>query len=93
MAISQALRSKIHQGLSPMIGEEASEAMLGEFPAREADEPATRDFVRLQASELRAEIARLDARISDRLRDQTRWIAGAMAVGMGLAAGIARIGG
>jgi hypothetical protein len=37
---------------------------------------------------VRTEIAQLEARIDDRFREQTMWMAGAMTVGMGLAAGI-----
>jgi hypothetical protein len=33
-------------------------------------------------------MAQLEARINDRFREQTMWLAGAMTVGMGLAAGI-----
>lgn len=37
---------------------------------------------------VRAEIAHLESRINDRFREQTMWMAAAMTVGMGLAAGI-----
>jgi hypothetical protein len=37
---------------------------------------------------VRAEINALEARINERLRQQTMWMAGAMTIGMGLAAGI-----
>jgi hypothetical protein len=73
--------------------------MLSQFPARDLDEPVTKDFVRAEIADVRAElealrgelhteIAQLEARINDRFREQTMWMAGAMTVGMGLAAGI-----
>jgi hypothetical protein len=92
-------RSSIFQSLTPIIGEEEAEALLSQFPARDLDEPVTKEFVRAEISEVRAEIAglrgemhseiaRLEARINDRFREQTMWMAGAMTIGMGLAAGI-----
>jgi hypothetical protein len=95
MALSTRHRSPIFQALSPIIGQEEAEAMLSQFPARDLDEPVTKEFVRAEIAEVRAEfsvvrteIAQLEARINDRFREQTMWVAGAMTVGMGLAAGI-----
>ena len=146
MALSTRHRSSIFQTLSPILGEEEAEAMLSQFPARDLDEPVTKEFVRAELADtraelraeladtraelraeiadtraelraeiadvrseiadlrtevsdlrgevrseiglVRAEIAQLEARINDRFREQTMWMAGTMAVGMGLAAGI-----
>lgn len=88
MALSTRHRSSIFQSPSPLIGEEETEAMLSQFPARDLDEPVTKEFVRAEIAGVRAEIAQLEARINDRFREQTMWMAGAMTVGMGLAAGI-----
>lgn len=88
MALSTRHRSSIFQTLSPILGEEEAEAMLSQFPARDLDEPVTKEFVRAEVAGVRAEIAQLEARINDRFREQTLWMAGAMTVGMGLAAGI-----
>ncbi len=100
MALSQKHRSSIYQTLTPIIGEEEAEAVLSQFPARELDEPATKEFVRAEIAGVRAEIAgvraevsALEARISDRLREMTIWLVGAMTVGMGIAAGIGRLAG
>jgi hypothetical protein len=41
------------------VGEEAAEAMLAQFPSRDADEPATKDFIAAQIAEVRSEIAEL----------------------------------
>ena len=91
MALSQKNRSSIYQGLTPIIGEEAAEAMLSQFPARELDEPVTKEFVRAEIAEVRAEIATLEARINGRLREMTMWMAGSITAGMGLAAVIGRL--
>ena len=98
MAISQKHRSTIYQNLAPIIGEEEAEALLSQFPSRDLDEPVTKEFVRAEIADvraefagLRAEFAGLRAEMHERLRSQTIWIASAMAVGMGIAAGIGRL--
>jgi hypothetical protein len=88
-------RSSIYRSLSPVIGKEETEALLAQFPARDAEEPATKDFVRTEAAQVRAEVAALEARMNERFRQQTMWTAGAITVsmtaGMGLAASIATL--
>ena len=84
MALSQKHRSSNYQQLSPILGEEEAEALLSQFPARDLDEPVTKDFVRAELAELRAEVL-------EKFREQTMWMAGSMTVGMGLAAGIATL--
>ncbi|HEU5152339.1 MAG TPA: hypothetical protein VFU19_17750 [Iamia sp.] len=60
MVLTERNRNVLYQGLTRTIGdEEAVEAMLSQFPAREADEPATKDFVRAEIAEVRNEIAGL----------------------------------
>lgn len=58
--------------------------MLSEFPSNDLGTPATKDFVRAEINTLRAEM-------NDRLRQQTIWMASAMTIGMGIAAGIGRL--
>ncbi len=95
MALSQRHRSTIYQKLAPVIGAEEAEALLSEFPSNDLDTPATKEFVRAEMGELRAEMGELRADIADRMRQQTIWIVSAMAsaiaVGMGVAAGIGRL--
>jgi hypothetical protein len=167
VALTTKHRSSLYRTLTPIIGEEEVEALLSQFPARELDEPVTKEFVQAEIAQvrteiaefraevaaefgavraemaaefgavraemaaehgsvraefgsvraefgavraemaaehgsvraelgsvraefgsLRAEMAQLEARINDRFREQTMWLAGAMTVGMGLAAGI-----
>jgi hypothetical protein len=56
-----------------------------------AEIAGVRTEVQALRGELYTEIAQLEARINDRFREQTMWMAGAMTVGMGLAAGIATL--
>jgi hypothetical protein len=57
MALSQKHRSTIFQKLEPILGEEEAEALLSQFPARDLDEPVTREFVRAELAEFRAEVS------------------------------------
>jgi len=85
VVLSTKHRASIYQGLAPVIGEEEADAMLSEFPAREGDELATKEFVRAELAELRMEIR---VELHQRLREMTMRMAGALTAGMGLAAAI-----
>ena len=69
MALTNKSRTAIYNGLTDIIEEEALEEMLTNFPAREIDEPVTRDY-------LAAQFAQLEGRIQDRFATQTRWMVG-----------------
>ncbi len=56
MALSQRHRSTIYTRLEPLLGEEETEALLAQFPAREIDEPVTREFVHAEIEGLRSEM-------------------------------------
>jgi hypothetical protein len=56
MALLEKHRSTIYAHFVEAIGEEAAQAMLAEFPARNLDELATRDFVEAQVAQLRGEM-------------------------------------
>jgi hypothetical protein len=83
--------------LSQFPSRDLDEPVTKEFVRAEISD--TRSVLRAEIAELRTElhseiglvrteIAQLEARINDRFREQTMWMAGAMTVGMGLAAGI-----
>ncbi len=83
MALTNKSRTAIYTGLSDIIEEEALEEMLTNFPARDIDEPVTRDFLAAQMSQMRTELTQIDvrmaqieSRIQDRLASQTRWMVG-----------------
>ncbi|MBI2708247.1 MAG: hypothetical protein HYX34_00925 [Actinobacteria bacterium] len=59
MVLSQKHRSSLYRTLSPMLGEEEAEALLSQFPARDLDEPVTKEFVRAEIATVRAELASL----------------------------------
>jgi hypothetical protein len=59
VAISEKSRSALYQGLVPIAGEEAVGEMLSYFPARDVDEPVTKELLRAEMADLRAEMADL----------------------------------
>lgn len=91
MALSQKHRSSIYERLAPIIGVEEAEALLSEFPSNDLDVPATKEFVRAEIADLRAEMHGGFAALNERLRQQTIWIASATVVAIGIAAGLGRL--
>ena len=63
MALSQKHRSTIYQRLEPILGEDEAEALLAQFPSDDREALATKEFVRSEISELRAEMHRLANRL------------------------------
>ncbi len=63
MSLSEKRRSSIYLTLAPMLGEEEAEALLSQFPARELDEPVTKEFVRAEIAGVRTEMAEMRAAI------------------------------
>lgn len=89
MALTQKQRHTIFVRLSPTIGEEETEALLSHFPTSDRDELVT--VARLDASvaAVRGDIARLEASLVERMRQQTMWTFGALVSGLGIGMGIA----
>ena len=103
MALSEKHRSSIYQGLLQFLGEEEAQALLSQFPARDLDEPVTKEFVRAEISEVRSELrteiadlrsemhqgfGAIRADMHERFREMTMWVAGALIAGLGASAGI-----
>ena len=65
MSLSEKSRSAIYTGLQAVVDEEAVQEMLSYFPARDVEEPVTKDF-------LRAELAFSRVTLSDELRTEFR---------------------
>ena len=60
MALTERTRSALYQVLTDLMeDEEAVGEIVSFFPARDVEEPATKEFVAAQIAELRAEIAGL----------------------------------
>lgn len=62
MALQEKHRSTIYQRLSPIVGEEATEALLAQLPARDDDEPITKAHLDRRFAELDVRFAELDVR-------------------------------
>jgi hypothetical protein len=85
VALTERNRNALYQGLTRTIGdEEAVEAMLSQFPAREVDEPATKDFVLAVESRIEKEMVEGFADLKEYVHDEMRrwfvWSYGAMFV-------------
>jgi alanine dehydrogenase len=59
VALSQKHRSVLFDYLAPRVGEEVTEALMAEFPARDGDELVTKEFLRAELADVRTEIAGL----------------------------------
>ncbi len=74
MALTEKSRSALYQGLTTIIGDQAVEEMLSYFPARDVEEPVTKEFLRaemndlrVEMSDLRTELASMEIRVIDRM--------------------------
>lgn len=56
MALDARSRSSIYQSLVPILGEQDANLLMSEFPSVEADELVTKQFLRAELAELRAEL-------------------------------------
>ena len=56
MALQEKHRNTIYTEFAKTLGEEATQALLSQFPARDLDEPATKADLDLLSAQLRLEI-------------------------------------
>lgn len=56
MALDARHRASIYQKLVPILGDDDCNALMTEFPSIEADELVTKQFLRAELAELRAEL-------------------------------------
>jgi len=78
MALSERSRSVLYQGLITIVDDEqAVQEMTSYFPARDVEEPVTKDFLRAEMNELRAEMradmGHLEGRLVDRINRMIAW--------------------
>jgi hypothetical protein len=85
MALDARTRSSIYGKLAPILGEPDANALMSEFPSVEADELVTKQFLRVELADLRAEMA-------ERFHQQTVWFGGALAAATALLAAIGLLG-
>jgi hypothetical protein len=56
VALSQKHRSVLFDHLAPQVGDDVAEALMAAFPFGDGDEIVTKDFLRAELAELRADI-------------------------------------
>ncbi len=64
MALTEKSRSALYQGLTRIVDEEAVQEMMSFFPARDVEEPVTKEFLRAEMSDLRAELSEFKAELA-----------------------------
>ena len=69
MAMTEKSRSALYVGLSSVVEEEAVQEMLSYFPARDVEEPVTKEFLR---AELTEGLARMGAELRSEFRAELR---------------------
>ena len=71
MAMQEKYRTRLYAHFVEQIDEETADAVLAEFPARNLDRPASRDFVAVTAAELRTEMHKEFGALRLELQQQT----------------------
>ena len=80
MALTERSRAALFRGLSDAIeNEEAVGELLSFFPARDVEEPVTKEFLRAEMADLRAEMADLRAELKGDMADLRAELKGDMA--------------
>ena len=67
MALLEKDRNRIYTEFRQILGEEATQAMLSQFPARDVDEPATKGDLALLRAELQVELATMRDHLTGRM--------------------------
>ena len=77
MALTERNRSALYQGLSTIADEEAVQEMLSYFPARDVEEPVTKEFLRAELSgvesSIRTDMSAMELRLNDRINRAMGW--------------------
>lgn len=93
MALSERSRSALYQALSRTIEEEAVAEMLAHFPARDVDEPVTREHLDRRIAELRgelhAEVAGVRTEIASAANRTIIWLVATILATAGIAVSLA----
>ena len=67
MALQEKHRNTIYTEFAKTLGEEATQALLSQFPARDVDEAATKADLELLTAQIRLEIAELGDKLTNRM--------------------------
>ena len=65
--LDAAHRASIYEKLRPILGDEDANVLMSQFPAVEGDVLVTRDHLRAELAEIRAEMGALETRLTVRL--------------------------
>jgi len=89
VALTERSRSALYQGLTDLIEDEVAVGeLLSYFPARDAGEPATKEFVAAQIADVRVELAAMESRLTAlaaaQMRTSIQWTLGALVSVIGL---------
>jgi hypothetical protein len=79
-------RRTIYEKLSPIVGDEETEAMLAQFPSTPEQAPVTVNVLDLRLADLRAEMKDLRVAMEHEMRALAWKVVGTFVVGLGLAA-------
>ena len=91
MALTERSRSALYLGLSNIVDEEAVQEMMSFFPARDAEDPVTKELLRAEMAGLRAEMASLRAEMSAMESRIIRWNVATMFVFAGAIIALVRL--
>jgi len=89
VALTERSRLALYQGLTDLIEDEVAVGeLLSYFPARDAEEPATKEFVAAQIADVRVELAAMESRLTAlaaaQMRTSIQWTLGALVSVIGL---------
>ncbi len=77
MALTEKSRSALYQGLTTIADEQAVQEMLSYFPARDVEEPVTKEFLRAELSDvehsIRTDMSAMELRLNDRINRAMGW--------------------
>ena len=83
MALSEKSRAELYRSLTSIASEEATSEMLSYFPARDLDEPVTKEFLRAELADLRldmyAQITGVQSQINNHRQETHAQISGVQA--------------
>jgi hypothetical protein len=69
VALTEKYRNAIYQQLAPQWGDDVTQAFLSQFPARDGEEPITRDHLRAEFAEVRTEMAEMSGQLRSEMAE------------------------
>ncbi len=84
MALLEKDRNTIYTEFTKLLGEEATQALLSQFPSRDVDEPVTKEHLDRRLAELTADLRGEIGSLNDRLTGRMLTIAGLQTAAVGV---------